>query len=152
VADLGVWYGGGPNGGSFGNRRGTRGGSREGDTPPWVRGPGRSPGSFRIYRSLYVSFNVLWQNKWLQISGVLQGLSDKFVPDRSSYSYLDRLILHRGDPPYTSVCNIIPTAIENGSIYGNEIKRKKWNRKNSVGSWHFPDLVFTANSVFQNVI
>ena len=51
--------GGGPNGRSFGNRRETRGGSREGGTPPWVRGPGRSPGNFRIYRSLYVSFSVL---------------------------------------------------------------------------------------------
>ena len=40
---------------------------------------------------------------------------------RSSYSYLDRFILHPGDPLYTSVCNIILTALENGSVYRNEI-------------------------------
>ena len=58
VADPGFVNGGGP-----GNRRETRGGSREGCTPPWVRGPGRSPGSCRFCRSPHMSFKEYSESK-----------------------------------------------------------------------------------------
>ena len=57
VADPG-FVNGGP-----GNRRETRGGSREGCTPPWVRGPGRSPGSCRFCRSPHMSFKEYSESK-----------------------------------------------------------------------------------------
>ena len=80
---------------------------------PWVRGLGQSPRSFWIYRSLYVSFSVLWQNLaagnsewmttnfWSFAGSVWQIVTNLVQIGRSSYSYLDRFILHRGDPPYT---------------------------------------------------
>jgi hypothetical protein len=55
LADPGVQKGGGATGHpGFGNRCGIRGGSR---------GPGQCPGSFGVYRSLYMSFTLLWYCK-----------------------------------------------------------------------------------------